>query len=410
VSGVISGFHTLTHNDRKNQRGKTSSDAGATHSRMSAPALCQYGERCNRKTCKRGHPNGRVNFPQERAPGGPAASSASSSSTSNRAAASTSSSSASTSSSAPAATSVSLDPSIFIDQREAAAVTCAICTDICVQPLSLPCSHLFCESCLRSLPVPRTCPQCRISLDLTSAVVNQFVVSRIENMQITCPLQVDGCIAKLTPGKDHRNIRSHVCEMKPLTAADIDVVAMFHEVKALRQKVQSVEKERDELKTRVDELDSNSSFMFAAIKTKVQEMTAMKERQRISEKEVQQKLDLFRSDVQRKDAARDRLFALLNEQVIGLCTRPSISEKEMQQKLEKLRSDFEKMDADWQQHQARHPHSNPSQGSEKVTVRLRKQLNQLAFQMEDVSRGTSLSSDQCALLQVSPQGDELLFA
>jgi hypothetical protein len=145
---------------------------------------------------------------------------------------------------------LTLDPDVCVDQAAAEELTCAICTEICHQPLSLSCPHLYCEACLRAQPDPLNCPQCRTPLDLKDAVVNQFVVNRIENMQITCPKQVDRCIVKLTPGKDYRNIKAHVCELRPLTAVEIELQTAKEDVKTLRKLADELEKDGDALKHR----------------------------------------------------------------------------------------------------------------------------------------------------------------
>jgi hypothetical protein len=43
-------------------------------------------------------------------------------------------------------------------------------------------------------------------------VVNQFVVKRIENLQMRCSNHGAGCTAKLAPGKGGRNVNSHLSE------------------------------------------------------------------------------------------------------------------------------------------------------------------------------------------------------
>ena len=215
---------------------------------MSAPPrllkLCgarDGGMQCAASTCKKAHPAGRIAFPQQaatprhlwadpaaaevpgRAPGAGMSFRSHAPSSASVVAAPFAASMAGASAGAPSASPASssaasgsalflldLDPALFVDRSAADQLTCAICLNVCHQPLSLPCSHLFCRACLTALPPSqRHCPECRVPFQLGACIVNAFAVKQIENMQMRCKHHNKGCAVTITLGKDGRTMHKH---------------------------------------------------------------------------------------------------------------------------------------------------------------------------------------------------------
>lgn len=145
---------------------------------------------------------------------------------------------------------LTLNPMVFLDRAEALQLTCGICFNVCVRPLTLKCPHLYCETCLQTT-APRRCPDrtCRRRIRLP-CIVNQLAVRRIELAEITCPFMNVACTTVLTPGRDQLHIQAHICPAL-ITPASPQLVAgtiagfVSVEMPSLRSKMLLVERSQE---------------------------------------------------------------------------------------------------------------------------------------------------------------------
>lgn len=82
---------------------------------------------------------------------------------------------------------------------------CPICHSPFVSPISLPCQHIFCRSCLlRAFDHQqdnKTCPSCRTPTDFLSIIDVPKVIHRIlEETRVKCPLSSKGCTENIPRG------------------------------------------------------------------------------------------------------------------------------------------------------------------------------------------------------------------
>lgn len=77
-------------------------------------------------------------------------------------------------------------------------VTCSICLDAMVEPVSIKCGHSFCQECISELGKDGggLCPLCRNPFLLRNLRPNRHLASVVENLQQTSQAAKDG-----TPGE-----------------------------------------------------------------------------------------------------------------------------------------------------------------------------------------------------------------
>jgi hypothetical protein len=62
-------------------------------------------------------------------------------------------------------------------------VECPVCLEACVDPRCLICLHTVCIECLKSMPVPLVCPQCRVTTpmpaDGVEGLLKNFYIQKL---------------------------------------------------------------------------------------------------------------------------------------------------------------------------------------------------------------------------------------
>eukprot|EP00735_Rhodelphis_limneticus_P005006 TRINITY_DN16697_c0_g1::TRINITY_DN16697_c0_g1_i1::g.23605::m.23605 TRINITY_DN16697_c0_g1::TRINITY_DN16697_c0_g1_i1::g.23605 ORF type:complete len:146 (+),score=-10.33,sp/Q5R7T5/RNF41_PONAB/44.78/3e-30,zf-C3HC4/PF00097.20/4.2e-11,zf-C3HC4/PF00097.20/1.9e+03,zf-C3HC4_2/PF13923.1/2e-09,zf-C3HC4_2/PF13923.1/9.2e+02,zf-TRAF/PF02176.13/6e+03,zf-TRAF/PF02176.13/0.17,zf-TRAF/PF02176.13/1.6e-05,zf-TRAF/PF02176.13/0.00072,zf-C3HC4_3/PF13920.1/5.1e-09,zf-RING_2/PF13639.1/7.8e-09,zf-C3HC4_4/PF15227.1/4.2e-0 len=95
---------------------------------------------------------------------------------------------------------------------------CVICSGVMREPLSSPCGHSFCASCIRQWvggPVPRSCPVCRSNLSSSMLhPVPLLVKSMLAKLRIKCEHKERGCEEIITLDR----LESHLisCPYRPV--------------------------------------------------------------------------------------------------------------------------------------------------------------------------------------------------
>ena len=97
-------------------------------------------------------------------------------------------------------------------------VTCPLCLDLFKDPKKLPCDHIYCKECLRSLALRSlnatiSCPECRTLTQVPGNDVNSFATAFRINRLIEAFQQV-----QVKVETDHPNITESVCGSHPRQA------------------------------------------------------------------------------------------------------------------------------------------------------------------------------------------------
>ena len=79
---------------------------------------------------------------------------------------------------------------------------CAVCHDVCLEPVQLPCQHLFCIKCISGAVSARShqsgaaqCPVCRQSFHGEDVAVSRPIWNFLGKLQVACEFSINGCSA-----------------------------------------------------------------------------------------------------------------------------------------------------------------------------------------------------------------------
>ncbi|AYV83942.1 MAG: putative RING finger protein 151-like protein [Hyperionvirus sp.] len=79
-----------------------------------------------------------------------------------------------------------LDADLFVD-KVFDDLICVICQHVILNPVHLPCGHIFCSECLRlSLIRKKQCPSCRMPVSRDNVSFNAYVSLKISGLKVKC--------------------------------------------------------------------------------------------------------------------------------------------------------------------------------------------------------------------------------
>eukprot|EP01094_Clydonella_sp_ATCC50884_P006566 TRINITY_DN15789_c0_g1_i1.p1 TRINITY_DN15789_c0_g1~~TRINITY_DN15789_c0_g1_i1.p1 ORF type:complete len:314 (+),score=33.22 TRINITY_DN15789_c0_g1_i1:60-944(+) len=120
-------------------------------------------------------------------------------------------------------------PFAYVDASPPDELTCPVCLDPLVQPVTTPCEHTFCVGCVSP---DQPCPLCRVHVPRAGLCPERSrIVSRmLDALRVYCPNRAEGCDWQGPRG----DVASHHC-------GDLGTKAIRRECDRLQQRVAALE-------------------------------------------------------------------------------------------------------------------------------------------------------------------------